>query len=164
MQMSFLLCLLAHQLFEGFANHVLNGQIRGVNRSKHALCLSACVTQYQQGIQRFGAYAAVAGGGGGLRYRRCRIAKVGLLEQLVLELKDNARRCLRADAVGLGNGLFVVGTNGNGKLSGVSSDRMEMAALGPTPDTVCSILKVDSSLSLPKPNSSMPSSRTDRWV
>ena len=45
---------------------------------------------------------------------------------------------------------------------GVVDDRMDSAALGPTPDTPMSILKLRSSLWLAKPNISMASSRTFR--
>ena len=48
--------------------------------------------------------------------------------------------------------------------SGVAADRMDRAALGPTPDTPMSIWKQLSSLSEKKPYSSMASSRTFRWV
>ena len=45
---------------------------------------------------------------------------------------------------------------------GVVADRMDSAALGPTPDTPISSLKLRSSLWLTKPNSSIASSRTFR--
>ena len=48
--------------------------------------------------------------------------------------------------------------------SGVAADRMESAALGPTPDTEVRSWKQLSSFSVEKPNSSMASSRTFRWV
>ena len=47
---------------------------------------------------------------------------------------------------------------------GVMADRIASAALGPTPDTLMSSLKLRSSFWSMKPNSSMASSRTFRYV
>ena len=47
---------------------------------------------------------------------------------------------------------------------GVVVDKMDRAALGPTPETEVSCKNSRFSSLVPKPYSSMPSSRTDRWV
>ena len=49
-------------------------------------------------------------------------------------------------------------------LSGVSSERTAIAALGPTPETVISNLKESSSVCVEKPNKSIASSLTERYV
>ena len=49
-------------------------------------------------------------------------------------------------------------------LSGVSSERIEIPALGPIPETVIRSLKASSSATVAKAYKSIASSRTARWV